>query len=95
MRTAHGRIDDVELTLMQQGMPSDEIQAVLRSDDPLIVHRYLELHRERLAERLDADRLAVDAIEHALIGEIDAPRARAQAPSITITTRPRAAPLSR
>jgi len=29
-----------------------EIDAVLDPDDPVIVHRYLELHRERLEERL-------------------------------------------
>jgi len=33
-------------------MPSNEIRAVLTTDDPELVHRYLELHRERLEERL-------------------------------------------
>jgi len=33
-------------------MPAAELQAILRSDDPVIVRRYLELHRERLEERL-------------------------------------------
>jgi hypothetical protein len=74
MRATSDRIDEVEFTLMQQGMPSDEIRAVLRADDPLIVHRYLELHRERLAERLEADRSAVDLVERALVGEGNARR---------------------
>jgi hypothetical protein len=33
-------------------MPSDEIHAVLSATDPEVVRRYLELHRERLQERL-------------------------------------------
>jgi hypothetical protein len=38
------------------GMPRDEVRAVVAADDPAIVHRYIELHAERLAERL-ADQL--------------------------------------
>jgi hypothetical protein len=60
----------VELALIRQGMPRDEIRAVLRADHPRIVHRYLELHRERLRERLDADRLAVDLVERILVDEL-------------------------
>ena len=71
MRASADRIGEVELTLLQQGMPSDEIRAVLRADDRLIVHRYLELHRERLRERLDAERLAADLVERILVGELD------------------------
>jgi len=41
--------------LQDQGMPRDEIHAVLATDDPDLVRRYLELHRERLEERLAAD----------------------------------------
>jgi hypothetical protein len=33
-------------------MPSEEIGAILSSDDPVVVRRYLELHRERLEEGL-------------------------------------------
>ena len=65
--------NDVELMLMQQGMPRDEIRAALRADDPRTLHRYLELHRERLQERLDAERLAVDLVERILVGELGLP----------------------
>jgi hypothetical protein len=41
--------------LQDQGMPPDEILVVLATDDPDLVRRYLELHRERLEERLAAD----------------------------------------
>ena len=33
-------------------MSSDEIATIVRADDPQLVHKYLELHRERLVERL-------------------------------------------
>jgi DNA-binding transcriptional MerR regulator len=45
-------LDGFRETLREQGMPAAELQAILRSDDPVIVSRYLELHRERLEERL-------------------------------------------
>lgn len=45
-----------ERVLACQGMPTDEIGAVLATDEPEIVRRYLELHRERLVER-HTDRL--------------------------------------
>jgi CRP-like cAMP-binding protein len=37
-------------TLRLCEMPPEEIRAVLTADDPEIVHRFLELHRERLEE---------------------------------------------
>jgi hypothetical protein len=42
--------------LRAHDMPVDEVRVVLETDDPIIVRRYFELHRERLAELL-ADRL--------------------------------------
>jgi DNA-binding transcriptional MerR regulator len=45
-------LDGFRETLREQGMPVAELQAILRSDDPVIVRTYLELHRERLDERL-------------------------------------------
>ena len=39
--------------LRRQGMPSREIRAVAAADDPLVVQRLLELHRERLEEWLE------------------------------------------
>jgi DNA-binding transcriptional MerR regulator len=38
--------------LRAQAMPAAEIRAVLDAADAETVHRYLELHRERLEERL-------------------------------------------
>lgn len=48
-------------------MPIDEIRSVLDADDPAIVRRHLELHRERLAERLDEQRRLVGGIEEILL----------------------------
>ena len=45
-------LDGFRETLREQGMPAAELQTILHSDDPVIVRRYLELHRERLEERL-------------------------------------------
>jgi len=52
--------------LRRQEMPSEEISAILRADDPEIVRRYLELHRERLEERLVDHLRTVDRIERLL-----------------------------
>ena len=52
--------------LRRQGMASREIRAVLASDDPLVVQRLLELHRERLGEWLEEQRRLVVMIERSL-----------------------------
>jgi hypothetical protein len=39
---------------------------VLSAEDPVIVHRYLELHRERLEERVVEQRRALESVEQAL-----------------------------
>ena len=44
-------------------MPPQEIRAVLAADDPLVVQRLLELHRERLGEWLEEQRRLVANIE--------------------------------
>ena len=44
-------------------MPPQEIRAVLAADDPLVVRRLLELHRERLEEWLEEQRRLVASIE--------------------------------
>lgn len=49
--------------LMLYGMPPEEIGAVLGAKDPEIVRRYLELHRERLQERLDDQLRSLDIFE--------------------------------
>ena len=47
-------------------MPLDEICAVLATDDPVVVHRHLELHQERLAERFEDQRRMAAALERAV-----------------------------
>ena len=58
-------------------MPPDEIQAVLTSDDPELIHRYLELHRERLEEWVGDQRRTLAAVER-LLAEVAAERRRAR-----------------
>ena len=45
--------------LRDQGMPPEEIDAILGARDPEVVRRYLELHEERLAERLADQRRTI------------------------------------
>ena len=52
--------------LQDQGMPPDEIHAVLATDDPDLVRTYLELHRERLEERLAAGLRTLRRIERSM-----------------------------
>jgi hypothetical protein len=42
--------------LHELDMPPEDVRALVAAGDPVVVHRYIELHGERLAERL-ADRL--------------------------------------
>ena len=53
-------------TLREQGMPAAELQSILRLDDPVIVRRYLELHRERLEERLAEQVRTLERLERQL-----------------------------
>jgi hypothetical protein len=48
-------------------MSPDEARIVTTSDDPEIVRRHLELHRERLEESFDRQRLELRALAVALI----------------------------
>jgi hypothetical protein len=48
-------VGDVVTVLSDQGMPPIEIRSVLGADDPLLIRRLLELHRERLLARLEAE----------------------------------------
>jgi hypothetical protein len=59
-------------TLVRQGMPADEVRALLHAGDAVIVRHHLELHRERLAERLEEHRRIVDRIERLLLDRADA-----------------------
>ena len=64
-----GSVADAISTLEDQAMPPEEIAAMVRAHDPELVRRYLELHRERLEERLDAQRRTLDRLEGLLIAE--------------------------
>jgi hypothetical protein len=56
--------------LRRYEMPPEEIGAVLGADNPELVRRYTELHRERLEERL-VDRVgALAGLERSLIQTI-------------------------
>lgn len=56
----------VRRILRRQVMPPEEIRAAIAAEDPMVAKRLLELHRERLAEKLDEQREEVARIEHAL-----------------------------
>jgi hypothetical protein len=68
--------------LRGQGMPPREIRMVLAADDPLMVGRLLELHRERLREWLEEQQQLVAAIERSLAGE-HGPRTRRSGHAVT------------
>lgn len=48
-------------------MPAEEVDAVLAADDPRVVRRHLELHRERLVEDLSEHRRTLASLERALL----------------------------
>ena len=52
--------------LLRQDMPLGEVRAVLEAADPAVVHRYLELHRERLEEQIAERGRVLDAVERML-----------------------------
>lgn len=47
-------------------MPPDEVDAIVAAHHPLIVHRVMELHRERLEERLADQLRTLDRLERIL-----------------------------
>ena len=57
-------------TLVERGMPVQEVRSILEAEDPATVRHHLELHRERLAERLDEQRRAVDRLERLLVEDV-------------------------
>ena len=59
---------DPVATLRRQRMPPDEIRAILAADDPIVVRRLFELHRERMEEWLEEQRRMVASLERALTG---------------------------
>jgi hypothetical protein len=62
-----GSVAWAEVILQDQKMPLDELRIVLTSTDGELVRRYLELHLERLEERLTAQRRALTSAKRILI----------------------------
>jgi hypothetical protein len=54
--------------LRSHGMPAAEIHALLATEDRRTIRRHLELHRERLAERLDDQFRILTIVEDVLMG---------------------------
>jgi hypothetical protein len=68
--TGRDAIAGAARALRRYELPPEEISAVLGADDPELVRRYMELHRERLEERL-LDRLrALASLERVLVQAI-------------------------
>jgi hypothetical protein len=49
--------------LRGSGMPVDEIRAIVTTAEPELVHRYVELHLERLEEWVAAQRRTLASVE--------------------------------
>jgi hypothetical protein len=64
--------DSLAAQLQQQGMPLKEVVAVLGARDFDVVHRYMELHIERLEERLAEQRRTLAVIENLLLALVEA-----------------------
>jgi hypothetical protein len=54
--------------LREQVMPPDELRIVLSSADRELVRRYLDLHLERLDERLASQKRRIEAVGRILAG---------------------------
>ena len=54
-------------TLRRQRMPEEEVRAVVTAEDPVVVHRYLELHAERLDEWAREQRAMLTSLERSLL----------------------------
>jgi hypothetical protein len=61
------------VTLRRAEMPRAEIRAILAADDPGVVRRYLELHRERLEEELADRRRILVSVERSLTDALREP----------------------
>ena len=57
--------------LRRQLMPPDEVVAVLEAEDPEQIRRHLELHAERLHERLVEQLRTLSRLERLLLVEIE------------------------
>ena len=71
MRSSGGVAAWAIRALFDQGMPWAEIGSILGSDDPALVRRTLELHRERLEEHLAEQRAELDRIQPLILEALD------------------------
>jgi RNA polymerase sigma factor (sigma-70 family) len=69
-RVASGSLGWALAVLGEQGMPPQEIR-VLTTTDGLVMHRYVELHLERLEEWLAAQRHRLHAAEQVLTTSVE------------------------
>ena len=67
--------------LRESRMPADEIRTIVTTAEPEIVHRYLELHLERLEEWLVAQRRTLRSVERLLTSGDRSADARTRAAS--------------
>jgi hypothetical protein len=74
-------VELVSVTLARQGMPREEIRAVLGAEDPEAVRRHLALHRERLDERFDDERRRATRLEEMLVRRLTGERRELSPPA--------------
>jgi hypothetical protein len=74
-----------EMVLRDQEMPPDELRLVLTTPDRELVRHHLELHLERLEERLSTQRRRVVAVERMVAEAIERSRpTRSPSPAVAI-----------
>jgi hypothetical protein len=71
--TRSWRVAWAETVLREQDMPADELRVVLTSSDRELIRHLLDLHLERLEERLVSQKQDVDAIGRILGGRLAGP----------------------
>lgn len=69
--TLRSRAFHTARALRRMQMPRREVRAVLRTEDPLVVHRYFELHGERLQEWVADQRRSMAVVERTLAGSAE------------------------
>ncbi len=74
MRESYGQDEWMAAELQEHGMAPEEIASVFKARDPQVVHRYMELQAERLAERLAEQRRTLALIEHFLVSRMHGER---------------------
>jgi hypothetical protein len=71
--TRSRRVAWAETVLREQDMPADELRVVLTSSDRELIRHLLDLHLERLGERLVSQKQDVEAIGRILGGPLAGP----------------------